>query len=660
MKNAKNGLIKHLHYLCLVSVIALGMITIVGCNGGEDGASTSETDNDVSFDTISFSNLSMRPLATGDPASFSNSYIQVDVSSDKYVSFADVQKILYVWVTVKNLGDSTDKFSFQLTSEVPVEWGSLDASAGSIWLESGQEAEVKLTHSAVYTASSQNETTFTYQASSMNHASDTLSFSFAVTGYPKIRHIDEYSNTDNAGIVRGTVTDATSGNPFSDAQVTLWLVNTISLHPYEMVKITNDNGLYSISSFDVDVLNEYFDPYFTIDGYKLIVQKVGYETYEHSETLKLTNGTPIDLDIALTPLSTTTNFEQKWATSLSSPGVWEIAVSDNWDRFAVAMGKHPDDDDPDLLPTQIPFLDNNGNILWSKELLDESWSIDIASDGSYVACTAEQGESKYYLWDSSGDEVWSVTNASHSLEINLSHDNQYVATGPVGSSIFGVLSTTTGTAAWDYDTENQLRATEFTEDGNYVVAAPPLHFFTIAGDLVWRKYLPGIPYEIHISSDGSKIMIPTKSDVVNVFDSNGNILWQKEIVKITYGAMSSDGSSIVIISSDGYLYSYDGDGTLKWCLMIDTGTSGAGAGHNGLAMTPDGNYIAVGGGNFYTLLYDSNGNLLWRHNSEDSINYEVHPYKNSVMSVRISDDGTKIVSGYGYSDPRLCYFEKVE
>jgi len=478
MKNAKNGLIIHLNYLCLVSVIALGLMAIAGsgCSGGGDG--TSPTISDTT-DPISFNNLSMRPLATGDPVSFSNSYIQVDVSSDKYVNFADFQKILYVWVTVKNLGDSTDKFSFQLTSDVPVEWGSLDTNAGSIWLESGQDAEAKLTHSAVYTASSQNETTFTYQASSMNHPSDTLSFSFAVTGYPKIEQIDEYSGTDNAGIVRGTVTDAASGNPLSDAQVTLWLGDTISLHPYEMVNITNANGIYSISSFDVDVLNEYFYPYFTIDGYKLIVQRVGYETYEHSETLKLTNGTPIELDIALTALSTTTNFEQKWSTSLSSPGVWEIAVSDNWDRFAVAMGKHPDDDDPDLLPTQIPLLDNNGNILWSKALLDESWSIDIASDGSYVACAAEQGESKYYLWDSNGDEVWSVTNASYSLEINLSHDNQYVATGPVGSSMFGVRSTTTGTAAWDYDTEIQLRATEFTEDGNYVGAAPPVYFFTI-------------------------------------------------------------------------------------------------------------------------------------------------------------------------------------
>lgn len=38
---AKNGFIKNLRYLCLISIIALGLITIVGCNGGNgDGTTT--------------------------------------------------------------------------------------------------------------------------------------------------------------------------------------------------------------------------------------------------------------------------------------------------------------------------------------------------------------------------------------------------------------------------------------------------------------------------------------------------------------------------------------------------------------------------------------------------------------------------------------------
>ena len=38
MRKAKNGFTKNLHYLCLIGIIALGLMTIVGSNG--DGTTT--------------------------------------------------------------------------------------------------------------------------------------------------------------------------------------------------------------------------------------------------------------------------------------------------------------------------------------------------------------------------------------------------------------------------------------------------------------------------------------------------------------------------------------------------------------------------------------------------------------------------------------------
>jgi len=127
---------------------------------------------------------------------------------------------------------------------------------------------------------------------------------------------------------------------------------------------------------------------------------------------------------------------------------------------------------------------------------------------------------------------------------------------------------------------------------------------------------------------------------------------------LTYGAMSSDGSLVVALSHGGYLHCYSGEGELLWYRRISIGDSAGGAGHNGVDITPDGKYIAVGGGNYTTLLYDAHGNLLWRHQGDAPIDGSEHPYKHSVMAVRISPDGTKIVSGYGTSDPRLIYFER--
>ena len=41
MRKVKNGFIKNLHYLCLIGVIALGLMTIVGTGGGGGGTTTS-------------------------------------------------------------------------------------------------------------------------------------------------------------------------------------------------------------------------------------------------------------------------------------------------------------------------------------------------------------------------------------------------------------------------------------------------------------------------------------------------------------------------------------------------------------------------------------------------------------------------------------------
>lgn len=55
MKKARNGFIKNLHYLCLIGIIALGLITIVGSNGGGgagDGGNTTPT-TDTTTDATS-------------------------------------------------------------------------------------------------------------------------------------------------------------------------------------------------------------------------------------------------------------------------------------------------------------------------------------------------------------------------------------------------------------------------------------------------------------------------------------------------------------------------------------------------------------------------------------------------------------------------------
>ena len=55
MKKARNPIIKNIRYLCLVGVIALGLITIVGSNGDELGEGDGDTTSDEASDSDSAS-----------------------------------------------------------------------------------------------------------------------------------------------------------------------------------------------------------------------------------------------------------------------------------------------------------------------------------------------------------------------------------------------------------------------------------------------------------------------------------------------------------------------------------------------------------------------------------------------------------------------------
>ena len=614
---------------------------------------------------IAINVLPMLPLAAGEPVTVTNPYFEVSLISDSYVYFKDFQ-IVFLWARVKNLGDREDRFDFELTSAVPDGWDMVNSDAGHIWLGPDEEGDLKYMWSAIYTKPIEEEvqSTFTYQVRS-NERRETLNFTTTIVVHPGIAPVT--GGVTNSATVRGTVKDAVTGNPVSEAEVSLWLGYTIRLAPFDTLSMADTTGSYNLSCWSVDKLNSHYAPHFTVPGYRLVVQKDGYETYVYDGYVRPQYGSPISFDINLTPLENPVDFELKWQTTLASPGVFKIAVADAWDRFAVAMGKHPDPDDPAFLPAEIPLIDGEGNIMWSKSIPDQSWAVDITGDGSRVACTTEsvRGSNYCYLWDADGQEIWAKSIPGHSIEIKFSQDNQYVATGPASDGSQLVLyNSRTGAEEWKYHLDDKnIRAAAFTRDGQYILAGGLPHLFSMDGDLIWRGYMAYTPYVIIPSSDGSRIMVADKGDCLSMFDGDGNLLWRKDHKVITYGAMSADGSVVVILTTHGYVYCYNGEGEIQWASYLRGDgnylTAGVG-GHNAVDITSDGKYIVVGGTNYSTVLFDSAGNVLWRHNGST-------PYisrmvggglKQSVMAVRISEDGTKIVSGYGTGDPRICYFEK--
>jgi hypothetical protein len=657
------GIIKAFGYVCLFCIIFCGFHSTGGLAAGKSGPATGNASTVTTFPPDDFVDvipswwqlLDVMPLDTGSPITFSNSSLEITLNSDTYVILDDFTSY-GIWAHVKDLEGNNNNFSFSLISALPKGWEA--PSGGPTQPLPGKEGDIKFVLPRCV-SSEKNEGTFTYEVESDQYRG-TLNITFTVIWLPQI---SSSLQTQNNATVEGTITDAATGNPIPEAHVTLWLGYNTRIMPHDMIETADSDGFYRMSCWDVDVLNNFYSPYLSVPGYMLVVQKKGYRTYVHNTFVKPQQSSPITLDVSLIPLETPVNYELKWETALSSPGVWGIAVTDAWDRFAVAMGKHPDSGDPATLPTSIPFLDNEGNILWKKSLDDQSWAIDVASDGSYVACsTHASGTNSCYLWDAFGNEVWKKNIVSQSTTIKFSNDNRYIATGPSGGNkSFILYNTLTGAEEWSYDMGRiRVRQTAFTYDGQHVLLGPPLQMFTLGGTRVWRRNEDtGLPYIIRPTTDRSQIVVPDKGGCLSMFNGNGKLMWRKELRVLTYGGMSTDGSVVIALSHNGNLYCYNVQGELQWYRFVPGSENGGGAGHDGIDVTPDGKYIIVGGGNYNTVLYDSDGNVLWRHTGDAPIDISEHPYWHSVMNVRISEDGEKIVSGYGKSDPRLCYFEKV-
>ncbi len=601
----------------------------------------------------------------GEQVTATNSYFQVTFY-DRYVFYDDFQ-MTRLEMQVADLAGQDNDFRVDLISAIPKGWtmeGLQSVGMGASPIPGdGGTLSVGLPR---LTSEQPVEGVFVFKVWVEDSTYEPIEVSITLIGYPQLsRSSDRGSHVARmAGIIR----DAGTGQPIVDAEIGMWLGPTTRFMPYDMQTVTQSDGSYALMAWDIDLVNSYFTPHTEVPGYVLMAQKPGYQTYIHRYYVRpLSQNARTILDINMVPLNDQIDFDVKWDIPLWSPGVWEIEMNDAWDRFAIALGKHPDHDDPETWATQLPFIDSNGNILWSKSLPDQSWSVDVSDDGSLISSGTTNGNADnfIYVWDQAGNELWSAPLDSESLDVDISASNQYVATGKPRTSAganpsLGLYTASTGEKALEVNTDfNKIRQVDFTPDDQHIVTGPLLRMLNLAGEIIWHRYeFSGLPYVIWISSDQSRIMIPDKGDYISMYNGNGDLLWRRMLRVLTYGAMSDDGSIVVALSHNGYLNCYNGEGELMWYRQVPVHGDAGGAGHNGVDITSDGKYIAIGGGNYTTLLYDAQGNLLWSHQGTSTIDGSEHPYLHSVMAVRISPDGTKIVSGYGTSDPRLIYFER--
>lgn len=552
-----------------------------------------------------------------------------------------------IWIKVKNTGSSADIIKFYYLNP-----GAQASPAGHLYLKAGETGSHRVGSIAWGMGGKDNKVTHTIKIESTNNSSSTA------TATVNVHFVESKISQIDFAEITLTALDATTKKPLPEAMAYYHMSEDSRTDPAD----AGEDGKITIGVPTSDEVAAFAkENGITWDGYTLEVQAAGYQTY-HETGLKPTKDAPVTKTISLTPLSQTASFESSWIEKLAYPGVWRVKATDDWSYIAVALGKHPDPwDKKPPVATHVYLYKADGELVWKKKVADTVWGMDITPDGSVIAAGTNNGVA--YVWNKSGKLLWSKKLGGQIREARLSKTGKYFA---VETNPITVFNAKTGKTVLTYDpkVDSFWRGITFSYDEKKVA-------FAGEGSLIlmniktkkplWRKYVAGVPYDVKMTKDVSRIVVADKGDTIWCYDGKGKLLWKKsDLTVLTDMDMTDDASKIVGLSHDGTIRAYDGDGKLLWRRGIGFG------GHNGLDMTGDGKYIAIGGGllgagggeNFpyATYLLDGDGNLLWKHSESGPVPEPYHPYMMSAMSVAISEDATKIAAGYGTGNPAIQLF----
>ncbi|GEM_PF-4328687 len=362
-------------------------------------------------------------------------------------------------------------------------------------------------------------------------------------------------------------------------------------------------------------------------------------------------------DVYLDPLPEPARFRADWLAELKFPGVWRVRPSKDWRFVAVALGKHPDPwDRKGPVPTVVVLFTAGGECLWKYAVDDAVWGMDIAPDGSRVVAGTHGGQ--LVMIDREGKLLWSKRTRSNLREIRFSNDGTRVA-GETSSRL-EVLDARTGAVVADCDAgiDTHWRGVAFGADDRRAVfaGAGALVMVDVAAKRpLWHGYVAQVPYDVRITADFSRLVVADKGGNVWCVTTRGEPVWHRGgIAVLTDMDMTDDGSRTAVLSHDGTIRVFDRDGELLWRRAVGF------AGHNALDMTGDGRRIVVGGGTreepYAVFVFDADGNLLWKHSEPGPMPDPYHPYQSSAMTVAVSEDGSRIVAGYGTGRPAVQFF----
>ncbi|WP_456467875.1 protein kinase domain-containing protein [Archaeoglobus sp.] len=124
-----------------------------------------------------------------------------------------------------------------------------------------------------------------------------------------------------------------------------------------------------------------------------------------------------------------------------------------------------------------------------------------------------------------------------------------------------------------------------------------IDFYTIDGNLLKRQVVEDRINDIKITSDGKRVVAGGDDNYVRVFDSAGNLLWERETNIGVYSIAVSPESNFVVVGNwnegrayvtEAKLYIFDFEGNLIWSKRVGNDI-------RAISISPDEEYFAAGG-----------------------------------------------------------------
>ncbi len=156
----------------------------------------------------------------------------------------------------------------------------------------------------------------------------------------------------------------------------------------------------------------------------------------------------------------------------------------------------------------------NGTVIWDLFMGGIVWSVDMTSDGYYVA--AGSSSNNVTLSNRTG-LMWNFTTNDSVNSVAISQDGKYIVAGSDDNKV--ILLRQDGTKVWDYDTGYNVYTVAISADGKFIVAGDNSGNITLLSrkGFIWNYTTGGMILDVAISVNGQYIVAGSLDQHVYLF-----------------------------------------------------------------------------------------------------------------------------------------------